>query len=322
MNTGFLGFSILMALGGAALTACETKAAPSAPTPALGVPAMPASVARAAPADAAGAHFLRYDLVLAVSGGAGASTRSTFSVDVSDASPGSVTFAKNVVVSGSSRADVGSNVKARVTMEGATPRLELEAEISGVDASGKIYRMSPRGAASTPLETPTVVIDSDEGGSKLRVTATPVATTAPSTRETNKPAAPVTPPWTLDVVVVEGPTTSPTKISPLHLVLTNDAPVVVNKSESVPLSTAGSGASARQTVGSRVKASARPHGAGLEIDFDLEVSAVEPSTSGTRVRKIRAHGPVLATFDTPAIAFVGEDDGARYEVRVTAKRGE
>lgn len=181
--------------------------------------------------------------------------------------------------------------------------------------------MSARGAASTPLGASTVVIDSDDGGRKVLITATPKASSVATAGEEGRAPAPVTPPWRLDVVVVEGPATSPTKISPLLLTLTNDAPVVTTRSEMVPLSSEP-GATPRQSVGARVKASARPRGAGLEIDFDLEASAAEPSTAGVGVRRITAHGPVLAAFDTPVVAFVGEEDGARYEVRLTAKRGD
>lgn len=312
MTTALLKLSFVAALGVGALMGCDTTSKPP-PAPALSVPTMPGSGGTGAgstPAEATVPHVYRYDLVLTFGV---PKTRILFSVAVSDTSPGSVSFAKNVVLRGSNRADVGASVKAKVTMEGSTPKLDLETEISAVDANGRVVRASPHGAAVTPLGTTTVVLDTEEAGKEVRVTATPsiVAVDAAKPR--------TAPPWQLDVIVAEGPETSPTKASPLLLTLVNDAPVVASKSDNVPLTTTDAGASPRQSVGTRVKASARPHGGGLELDFDLELSAIENGAAGARVRKIRAHGPLLVPLDAPIVAFVGEEDGARYEVKLKAK---
>lgn len=187
--------------------------------------------------------------------------------------------------------------------------------------SGGAGAVSARGAASTPLGASTVVIDSDDGGRKVLITATPKASSVATAGEEGRAPAPVTPPWRLDVVVVEGPATSPTKISPLLLTLTNDAPVVTTRSEMVPLSSEP-GATPRQSVGARVKASARPRGAGLEIDFRPRGErrrAIDRRRWGPKDHRAR---PRARGLRHTGGCFVGEEDGARYEVRLTAKRGD
>jgi len=301
---------IVAVFAGGAVMGCDTASKPP-PAPALAVPALPGSTGPGpTPPDAMSPHVYRYELVLTFGGGVAPKTRMLFSVGVSEASPGSASFAKNVGVRGSDRADVGARVKAKITMEGSTPKLDLETEIYAVDLNGKALRLSPHGAAVTPLGTATVVLDTEEMGEEVRVTATPSIVAI----DAGKPRS--APPWQLDVVVAEGPETSPTKAVPLLLTLVNDAPVVASKSDNVPLIAGGA---PRQSVGTRVKASARPHGAGLELDFDFELSAIENGTTGASIRKIRTHGPLLAPLDTPVVAFVGEEDGARYEVKLKAK---
>lgn len=298
------------------LSFLATAACDRTPSPATSSTLVVPPLASSARAEAPTRNTYRYDLQLAVTGG-GATTASSFSVSVSETSPGSVSFARNALGAGGARYDVGVSVKARLTMSGAEPRLAVEAVISSLDASGKPFRTTVEGAAATPIDKTSAIIDAMEGGRHVILSATPAAPIdlGPSTSTTT--AGP-TPTHALDVVLVEGPAAKPSKLTPLVLQLEGDAPAIAKKSESVPLTVSDGGvATPRQDTGVRVKTSARPRSAGLELDFDFEASVVEAPTS---IRKMMLRGPFAVPFDKKTTLLVAEEDNHRYEVVVTAHR--
>jgi len=260
-------------------------------------------------------RVFHYDLVLWDAEGS-PTTRTSFSLDVSEAAPGSVSLAKNVGIGGGNRADVGTTVTGRLTIEGDTPRLEIDAIISSVDGAGRVVRVTAHGAAVTPLGVATVVIDTVQDGKAYHLSATPTARPALGAKETDFARAP----HAVDVKVTQTAGGAPTKTAALTLAIAGDTPAVATTRETVPLtSVSGRVAVARQDVGTRVKATAHPRAGGLDVDFDLELSAVEAGGAIALVRKIHAHGPLLVPFDQETTAFVGEEDGHRYEVTLTPR---
>lgn len=227
---------------------------------------------------------------------------------------------KNVVVSVNSRSDVGVRLKGSVVVDEGVPRLDVDATLSFLDASGKVRETSATGNAATPIGSATTLFDKNEGGVGIRLTATPNAAAA---LEMTAPNA--TGPDVVDVVVTRtGAGVTGAKTSTLTLTITGDTPATANVVETVPLTVADAGAVARprQDTGARVKASAaKRRRDGLELDFDLELSGVESATAGrtgATIRKIAARGPVIAPFDQPTKSAVVDEDGSRYEVVVTA----
>ena len=289
------------------ISACHAEA--NSPTTILTPPADAAPAADAAP------HTFHYDLVLASTEGS-ATTTASFSLDVSDVAPGSVSFARNVSVGAASRADVGAKVKGRITMQAGAPRLEVEVAVASVDAAGKVQHTTTQGAAVTPVGAATVVFDASEGGKQLRLTATPTAAASLGTPAADGPNDK----FVLDVAISHTGPGVPQKTSSLTLELAGNAPAVASASENLSLSAGDAGATARQDVGTRVKATGHVRGPNLEVDFDLEMSAIEPASPVARVRKILSHAQVIAPFDKATTAFAGEEDGHRYEVILTPHR--
>jgi hypothetical protein len=242
-------------------------------------------------------------------------TRASFSLDLSDATPGAVTIAKNVSVSPTSRADVGAHVKARLSMQGTTPRLDVDVDISSADPTGKLRHATLQGAAPTPAGAATVLLDAKDNGAQVLLTATPSATITLEGAADPSSAA-----YDLDVVVAHTGPGAPAKPTALTLKLLGDAPAIARVGESVPLSVGDAGATARQDVGTRVKVTGHGRGTSLELDFDLETSAVEQSSPAMRSRKIISRGHLVAPFDRETVAFSGEDDGHRYVVKLTPRR--
>jgi hypothetical protein len=243
-------------------------------------------------------------------------TRASFSLDLSDATPGSVWLGKNVSFAGGNRADVGARVKGRLTMQGDVPRLDVDAEISALDSTGKIRKASNHGSAATPLGTATVILEATDGGIQFRLTATPTAG-APLEPKTTEAA---TDSYVLDVAVAHTGPGAPATPTALTLKLAGDTPAIAKTGESVPLSAGDAGASARQDVGTRVKATGHARGASLDVDLDLESSALETATPAARIRKIISRSAIIAPFDKPTTAFTAEDDGHHYTVTITPHR--
>jgi hypothetical protein len=302
-------------------SACSAPQAPPAPaavsaTPSATAAATPApAVASPPPAAAAAGRTVHYDLVLTAVEGK-TTTRASFSLDLSDSTPGSVWLMKNVSFAGGNRADVGAKVKGRLTMQGDVPRLDVDAEISALDSTGKIRKASNHGSAATPLGTATVILEATDGGVQLRLTATPTAG-APLEPKTTEAA---TDSYVLDVAVAHTGPGAPATPTALTLKLAGDTPAIAKTGESVPLSAGDAGASARQDVGTRVKATGHARGASLEVDLDLESSALETATPAARIRKIISHAAIVAPFDKSTTAFTAEEDGHRYTVTLTPHR--
>jgi hypothetical protein len=284
------------------------------PAATTSAPAAASAAPPPAPA-AAQVRALHYDLVLSTVEGKTTKTAS-FSLDLSDATPGSVAFAKNVSLAGGSRADVGAKVKGRLTMQGDAPRLDVDAEITALDSTGKIRKASTHGGSATPLGTGTVVLEQTDGGMQFRLTATPTAG-APAEPKTAETASDT---YVLDVAVAHTGPGAPATPTALTLKLAGDAPAMAKSGESVPLSVGDAGASARQDVGTRVKATGHARGASLDVDFDFESSATETATPAARIRKITSRSAIIAPFDKPTTAFTGEEDGHRYTVTITPRR--
>lgn len=288
--------------------ACSTPSSPPAAT--LTVPPMPRAGSTAEPAGAT-AHAFHYDLVLAITDGA-TTTKTPFTLDVSDQAPGSASFAKNVVIGKSARADVGATVKGKITMQADVPRLDVDAAISFADTAGTVHRAAAQGGAPTPPSVATTLLETTQDGRQLRLTATPTASAALGAESDGPPDA-----WTADVTIAQTRGGASVKTSTLSLSPAGDAPAVAKTLESVPLSVSDGGVSPRQDIGSRVKATGRRHANGVALDFDLELSAVEAGGSAVRIRKIHARGPLMAPWDRPTKAFSAEDEGHRYEVTIT-----
>jgi hypothetical protein len=251
--------------------------------------------------------------VLTVTEGA-TTAKTSLSVDASESAPGEVSFGKNVVIGpGSARSDVGTRIKAKVTMEGNAPRLAVEMNHSGLDAKGAVYKAAANGSAVTPLGAATNVIDTTVDGRKVVLSATPVA-------GAELGAASPTTTCALDVAIVQGG--AATKNTTLSLALSGDAPAMAKTGESVPLSVGADGGigTPRQDTGSRVKTTGRAHANGVVLDFDLELSAVESATGPVAMRKVHLHGPVVVPFEKATKIFSAEENGQRYDVTATAKK--
>jgi hypothetical protein len=235
-------------------------------------------------------------------------------VAASDGASGAVSLGKNVMIGGSNRSDVGAKITWQVTMRGDTPVLDAVALINDVDvATGAVHRVIMKGAAPTPVGTSTVVVETTQDGKPYRLSATPTPAAALGAASPSGKHA-------LDVAISHAGGGGPVSKTQLNVVLDGDAPGVAKQHETVPLVVRDGGvATPRQDVGSRVKVVGHPRANGLELDFDLELSAIE-GTSPFVVRKIIAHGPVFAPFDQSTTAFTAEEDGHRYEVTVTPHR--
>jgi hypothetical protein len=272
----------------------------------------PASSAAPAPAPSAAApHVFRYELVLV--GPASAAAARKFSMVVSDAAPGSVSVGKNVMISGGNRSDVGVKIHWQVTMRGDTPVLDVDAQISDVDATGKVHRVAMKGGAATPTGTSTLVVEATQDGQHYQLNATPTAVAALGGPEPSGKHV-------VDVAFAHAGGGGPSK-SQLDLTLEGDAAAVAKHTETVPLVVGSDGGIAvpRLDVGTRAKAVGHPRTRGLDLDLDLELSAVEAGAP-LAIRKIITHGPVFAPFDEATMAFATEEGGHRYEVTVTAHR--
>ncbi len=304
-------------------TACNTTPSSEAPTSGSASPAVPSSkVVPSGPAASAlssptsAARAFHYDLVLHTTDGK-TTARAAFSVDLSDTTLGSVSFAKNVSFVGGSRADVGTKVKCRLTMQGDVPQLDVEAETSVLDATGKIRKASSHGTTPTPVGTATVLLESSDGGMQFKLSATPTASAPLEPKATEAPGAA----YVVDVSIAhtgDGAAAAPTTLT---LNLSGDAPAIAKAGANVALVVGDAGvSSARQDVGSRMKATGHARGTSLDLDFDFESSAIESATPSARIRKMTAHGALVAPFDKPTTAFTGEEDGHRYTVTVTPHR--
>jgi hypothetical protein len=291
------------------IAGCDTKTSATSPSSASAtVSAIPSASAATATAQA-----FHYDLLLTVTEGS-TTTKTALSVDASESVPGEVSFGKNVVIGGgNARSDVGTRIKAKVTMEGSVPRLAVEMSHSGLDPKGAVYKVSLNGAAATPLGNTTNVIDAGVEGRKVVLSATPSAAldlgaAAPSTS------------LSLDVAIAQ--TGATTKNTALSLAVTGDTPALAKTGESVPLGVGPDGGigTPRQDTGSRVKTTARAHANGAVLEMDLEVSAAEGTSGPAVIRKLRMHGPVAVMFDKPTKIFTADDNGQRYEVTATAKK--
>jgi hypothetical protein len=294
-------------IAAALMSACHAEAS----SPATVLTPLPdaAPIADTAP------HAFHYDLVLASTEGS-ATTTTSFSLDVSDAKPASVSFMKNVSIGAANRADLGVSVKGGVTLQGSEPRLEMEVAAALVDAAGKVQRTTGRGAAVTPIGATTVIFEASEGGKQLRLSAKASAAAPQGTAAVDGPNTT----FVLDVALSHTGPGVPSKTSALTLKLVGDAPATASATENVALSAGDAGATARQDVGTRVKASGHSRGSNLAVDFDLEMSAIEAATPLVRIRKIVSRAQVVAPFDKATTVFSGEEDGHRYEVTVTPHR--
>jgi hypothetical protein len=266
------------------------------------------------PTTGASAKVFHYDLAIT-----GPTETVKVTLDASDASTGSVSFGKNVMLGAGTRSDVGSTVKGKVTMQAAgdIPVLDLDATIGSVDpATNKVLKAALKGSAPTPLGQSTVVINTTQDGKTYKITATPSSLMG-VVGSVEPPGAT----YVVDVGVTYLAGNAPSKKTSLSFNMTAETPAVAKQSENVPLQVVdGSVAVARQDTGTRVKAVAHPHTSGLELDFDLELSAAESAPLGVSIRKITSRGPVLAPFDKPTTAFSAEDNGNRYEVTITPRR--
>lgn len=301
-----------------------TAPASSASTASAASAASPAS---SAPAEAA-AHAFHYDFALTITEGT-TTQKTSFTLDVSDRMPGWASVAKNTPIGpaavaiadggrpnfGIARADVGTSVKAKLTMEGDVPHLDLDANISSLDTKGAVHRSSNKVNANTPVGTSVTLFDKTEEGRKYVLTAT--ATAAASL---GAPAPSGAGASQIDVVVTETGGGGAPKTTPLTLALMADTPATANSIQTIPLSVTDGGVSPRQDTGTRVKATAHPRASGLDLEFDLEMTSGEPGPAAMTIRKLTARGPVPATYEKPTKAFVAEDDGRRYEVTLTAHR--
>jgi hypothetical protein len=279
--------------------------------PARTAPAASTSASLSAPSvPAARGRVVHYDLALTISEGASKS-ESAFSLDVAEGRAATVSLAKNVVIAANARSDVGTKVKAHLTMEGVVPKLELEAQISGVDAAGKVFRATPKGAAVTPFGKATTDIDATDRGRKIELRATPGAGADLGPDAKAEGGA------VLDIVASHAGAGEP-KTTPLTLTLAGDTPVVASKIETTPLKVVDGGvASPRQDTGTRVKAKGEARNGGMELDFDAELSDIEPSTPAARIRKITASGRAPVPYDKPTTLLTAEEDGQRYTITVT-----
>jgi hypothetical protein len=295
--------------------ACNDPQASPTPVTATATATVPPIATTAAPAAAAPGRAFHYDLELSTIEGK-TTTRASFSLDLSDTTPASMTFAKNVALGGGARSDVGARVKGRLTMEGDAPRLDVDVEISALDSTGKIRKASNHGASVTPLGTATVILDQADNGLQFRLTATPTAG-APLEPKTTESASDS---YVLDVTVAHTGTGAPAAPTALQLKLSGDTPAIAKAGQSVPLTAGDAGATQRQDVGTRVKATGHARGASLEVDLDFEASAIEPATPATRIRKITSRALLIAPFDKPTTALTAEEDGHRYTVTITPHR--
>jgi hypothetical protein len=260
-------------------------------------------------------RLVHYDLVLTTTEGT-ATSRVAFSLDLSDASPGTVVLGKNVTFAGNGRADVGTKVKGRLTMQGDAPRLEVDAEIAALDSTNKLRKVLGQGGSSTPLGTSTVLLDSTDNGIQFRLTGTPTMSAPPE----SKTAEPPSDTYVLEVTAVHTGQGAPATPTVLTLKLAGDTPAIAKAMESVSLVQGDAGASPRQDVGTRVKATGYARGGSLDLDLDLEWSAMESAVPATRVRKLTSRAAIAAPFDRPTTAFTAEEDGHRYTVTVTPHR--
>lgn len=255
-----------------------------------------------------------YDFVLTITEGA-TKTNSRFSLELAEGKGGAVNLGKNVMLSSNARSDMGSRLKANLTMEGDTPKLDVATEISGPDAVTKIFRASPKGAAATPLGKATTVIDATENGRHIELSAT--ATAAADLGEDAKAAGGTA----LDITGTHTGGTEP-KTVPLSLTINGDQPAVANKTESRPLQVVDGGVGApRQDTGTRVKVKgAEAHANGMAFDYEIEVSDVEPANPALRIRKITASGRANVPYDKPTSLLSAEEDAQQYGISVTLHR--
>ena len=306
--------ALLVAALIAALVACSTPA--SAPS---GAPAAPSAAplvvppAGSAPATPAPAHAFRYELVLTGTEGT-TTTRSSFALDVSDEAPSSIRFGKNVRIGNTNnRSDVGMTLKSRLTYESGTPRLDVEANVGWIDAAGKGHHYKTEGGARTPPGDTATIFDATQEGRQLRLTATPKPLPSMGTAG----EGPVKDAYIAEVALSHSEGITTAKASTLSLSLTGGAVAVAKTVDTIPLSVSDAGVMPRIDIGTRVKASAHPHGTGVVLDLDLEVSGVEPNAE---TRKITLHGPFFAPLDSATTAFSAEEDGHRYVVTITLRR--
>jgi hypothetical protein len=278
---------------------------PSEPAPAApSAPSAPAAIT-------AKVHAFHYDVVVTTTEGT-AKSETKFSLDLADGKEGSASVAKNIIIGANARSDVGTKVKAKLTMEGEVPKLELDVAMSAVDAAGKVYRLTPKGAAATPLGKATTIIAADESGKHIELSATPSASTELGAEAKLAGAA------AFDVTASAG-----AESKALSLSLAGDAPVVANQRETKPLVVGDGGAvvTPRQDTGTRVKVSAfAPRADGIALDFDIEISAVEPATPAARIRKIMASGRAFVPYEKEAKLFTADEDGQRYSITGTLHR--
>jgi hypothetical protein len=292
------------------------SASPGSPAASSAAPlSIPPLASALPPSSAASAHAFRYELVLSGTEGS-TTTRSVFVLDVSEGAPASINFGKNVRMGSThNRSDVGTILKPRLTFDSGTPRLDVEANVSWIDAAGKGHRLKTEGGAQTPPGTSAAIFDTVQDGRQLRLTATakPVALGGGDGAEGSTPAKDG---YVADVVLSHSDGITTAKESNLKLSLAGEASANAQTSESLTLGDADAGPVPHQTIGTRVKASARPRGAGVALDLYFEVSGLEPNAV---VRKIIVQGPLFAPLDKPTVAFTGEEDGHGYTVTVTPR---
>jgi len=276
-------------------------------------PAPAVATTASAAVTASKAHAFHYDLALTITEGA-ATTKSSFSLDIAEGRPATARLGKNVMISEHARSDLGSRLKGDLTMEGDVPKLDIDAEISALDSASKVFRVSQKGTAATPLGKATTVLEATDGGRHVVLTATPSAALdlGAEAKATGTAA--------LDIVATHAGGAQP-KTTSLSATITGDAPAVASKVETVPLQVVDGGvASPRMDTGTRVKVIAESHSGGMALDFNIEMSDIEPGTPAARVRKITSTGRALVPWDQPTSLLTADEDANRYTIVVTLHR--
>jgi hypothetical protein len=273
-----------------------------------------ASTASAA-VTASKARAFHYDLALTITEGS-MTTKSAFALDVAEGHPATARLGKNVTIENTNnRSDVGSKVKGNLTMDGDVPKLDIDAEISALDSANKVFKLAQKGTAATPVGKATTVLDTTDGGRHVTLTATPTA--APEIGGEAKATGTAT----LDIVAAHAGGAQP-KSTTLSAAITGDAPAVASKIDTAPLQVVDGGvASPRLDTGTRVKVTVEGHSGGMALDFNVEMSDVEPSsTPAMRIRKITSSGRALVPWEQPTQLLTADEDANRYSVTVTLHR--
>lgn len=136
--------------------------------------APPAAVAAQHPAP-----LYRLDFVVATNEAGGASTRSTYTMNVEDRHAGQLHAGANVQLApGGPRQDVGIRIRCDLGAEGSDLVLHGETEVSALGANASVHKISVRGASLLKPGASAVIARLDEPSTHahydVTVTATPL----------------------------------------------------------------------------------------------------------------------------------------------------